>query len=207
MTKPQSTAPLSSLGWLTLWPLSPACQVRPPWQAATQPQELYLQALRAFNLTACQPATGVTPPPGKGDILPFHTPWFASQSELVSRLVLPVRPWFFSCHPSRFRHPRKGKRRQDRGEGSVARPLRDLPAGRRSGAAEAVRGHSGADRPAAAGVCLGATLVAPDTWVRPSSPCVQGRPGDDVWGEPRSRVLCDRLRPRRGGCRLRGCSD
>src|SRR6516165_6005883 len=57
------------------------------------------------------------------------------------------------------------------------RSKRDLSAGRGLGAAAAVRPDSGADRPAAAGVCFGVRLAAPENWGRTSLPCVRGAPG------------------------------
>jgi len=42
------------------------------------------------------------------------------------------------------------------------------------GAPQAGRGHCGADRPAAAGVCLGVRFAAQDKAIRPSPPCVHG---------------------------------
>jgi hypothetical protein len=64
-----------------------------------------------------------------------------------------------------------------RGQGRVARRLRELPAGRGNGAAEAVRGDSGADRAAAAGACPGLRSNAPAHPVRASPPCFRGTPG------------------------------
>src|SRR5262249_48844728 len=48
------------------------------------------------------------------------------------------------------------------------------PTGGGSGAPPTVRGHRGADRPAAAGLCLGVRRAVMDKTVCLSSPCVQG---------------------------------
>src|SRR5262249_47556962 len=56
----------------------------------------------------------------------------------------------------------------------VARQVPGFPTGGGSGAPPTVRGHRGADRPAAAGLCLGVRRAVMDKTVCLSSPCVQG---------------------------------
>src|SRR5262249_46643666 len=93
-----------------------------------------------------------------------------------------------------------GEAGQDRGEGGVARQVHGLPAGGSSGAPQAVLGPCGADRPAAAGVCLGGRLAVMDNTVWVSSPCVQGALEGSISADERGRsVLCGGSMQRRNG--------
>jgi len=75
-------------------------------------------------------------------------------------------------------------------ESGEACEVRHLPAGGGGGAPPDVRGDSGADRPAAAGVCLEVTFVAPDKRVQTSSPGVQGAPGWPISGVRKGAAYC-----------------
>lgn len=63
---------------------------------------------------------------------------------------------------------------QERGQGGVARQVQGLLTGGGGSAPPDVRGDCGADRPAAAGVCLGMRLAVMDNTVCVSSSYVQG---------------------------------
>src|SRR5262249_27072238 len=79
-----------------------------------------------------------------------------------------------------------------------------VPVGRGGGAPPDVRGDFGADRPAAAGMCLGVRFAARDKTVRTSFPCVRGAPGGRISGAERRRsVLCAGRRLRWGGYQRR----
>src|SRR5262249_17588900 len=79
---------------------------------------------------------------------------------------------------------------QDRSEGRLAREVPRLPAGRGGGAPQAVRGDSGADRAAAAGVRLGLRCAAPD---QPGPNVAAVRPRCAVWADFGGRAREERL--------------
>jgi hypothetical protein len=92
--------------------------------------------------------------------------------------------------------PRPAQVRENLCVGATAFFQRVGEHGEAGGAPTAVRGDSGADRSAAAGVCLGVRLAAFDKAFRKSSPCVPGAPRGAISAdEPGRSVWCDGLRP------------
>ena len=97
-----------------------------------------------------------------------------------------------------------GEVSQDRRKGGVARQIPGVPTGGGGSAPPALRGHRGANRPTAAGVCLGVRRAGMNKTVCVSSPCVQGAlEGSSSEDEQGRSVWCGGSRQRRIGWRQR----
>jgi len=101
---------------------------------------------------------------------------WAAVANALPAASLPARPEPLT-RPAANRHPTAtpsnddaGEVSQDRGQGGNSLQVHDLPTSGGGGAPPAVRGHCGADQPAAVGMCLGVM----DKSVCMSSQCVCG---------------------------------